>query len=141
MINPNSNRWQCSICERYFSKKNQFHSCELYSIQNHHLKKATPDTIQLYNTLINQIKKFGPIDIEPLKSIIAIKRNSQFCSIQIQKNALKLKFRLFSTFSSSRFSATSQQPDRRNYYQLKIEQGQDINSELIDWLQQAYDEK
>ena len=80
-------KWMCPNCGRNFARKNQSHSCELYSIKTHHFKKATPLTIQIYNRFISLFKNFEPITIESLKNIIAIKKNSQFCTIQIQKMA------------------------------------------------------
>ena len=110
----------------------------MFSIKDHHLKKATPETIELYNHLIDNIKKFGTVLLEPLKNIIAIKKNSQFCSIQVQKRALKIIFRLYSQLSSSRFTAMSQQKDTRYYYQLKLQNLDEVDAEFIDWLHQAY---
>lgn len=82
----------------------------------------------------------GPIHVEPLKSMIAIKKNSQFCSIQVQQKALKISFRLFSQLSSPRFTASSEQDDRRHYYQLKIEELDDIDEQFVSWMELAYEE-
>jgi len=130
-------KWICPICGRNFSRKNQFHSCELFSIKEHHFKKGTPMSIQIYNKFINLFQEFGPISIEPLKNIIALKKNSQFCSIQIQKKALKIIFRLYTFLSSPRFKAMSQQ-DQMHYYQFKIQKMYEIDEELTDWMHQAY---
>ena len=137
MSNKSLGKWMCPICGRSFSRKNQPHSCELFSIKDHHFKKGTPLTIQLYNRFIKIFHKFEPITIEPLKNIIAIKKNSQFCTIQIQKQALKIRFRLYVSLSSPRLALIIHQ-DNMYYYQLKIQNLKEINEELIDWLNQAY---
>lgn len=74
MPNARIGKWKCPICGRYFTRKHQIHSCELYSIKDHHLKKADPETIQIFNHLIDNIQKFGTVLLEPLKNIIAIKK-------------------------------------------------------------------
>jgi predicted transport protein len=140
MTDTRNRKWLCPVCRRLFTRKNQIHSCELYSIKDHHLKKADPETIQIFNYLIDNIQKFGTVLLEPLKNIIAIKKKSQFCTIQVQKRALKIIFRLYSHLSSSRFSTMSQQKDTRYYYQLKIQTLAEIDAEFISWLHQAYDE-
>ena len=128
----------CPICGRHFTRKNQQHLCELFDIEQHHLKKVSIGTKQLYHLLISKCRQFGPITLEPLKTIIALKKHTQFCSIQVQKQALKLIFRSYSRFNSSRFAATSQQADRMYYYQLKIKNLGDIDEEVLGWLKQAY---
>ncbi|MCY3414557.1 MAG: hypothetical protein INQ03_23110 [Candidatus Heimdallarchaeota archaeon] len=130
--------WQCEICGREFSRKNQQHSCETYSITNHHYKKGTQHSINIFELLMSHVQKFGEIKIEPMKSIIAIKKISQFCSIQIQQQSIKITFRLFTELSSSRFHAHSQQEDGRHYYQLKLNNPVDVDLELINWLHLAY---
>ena len=135
-----SSRWNCPICGRHFSRKNQQHSCEMYSIEHHHYKKGKQEAINLYEYLMERIQEFGPIHIEPMKSIIALKKKSQFCSVQIQQKALKIIFRLFSPLSSSRFHSSSQQADGMHYYQLKIQEIENIDQEFLEWLHLAYQE-
>ncbi len=131
------NKCICPNCGRNFSRKNQIHSCELFSIRDHHLQKGTSFSIQNYNQFISLFQKFGPISIEPLKNIIAIKKNSQFCFIQIQKKALKIIFRLYTFLSSPHFKDMSQQ-DQMHYYQFKIQKMNEIDEELTGWMHQAY---
>jgi len=131
MPNEGTGNWICPNCGRNFARKNQSHSCELFSIKEHHLKKATPLTIQLYNKFVD------PILIEPLKNIIAIKKNSQFLTIQIQKMALKIIFRSHSLFSSPRLTLMPIQ-EKLNYYRFKIQKIKEIDEELTDWMHQAY---
>jgi len=137
MPNEGTGNWICPNCGRNFARKNQSHSCELFSIKEHHLKKATPLTIQLYNKFVSIFQDFDPILIEPLKNIIAIKKNSQFLTIQIQKMALKIIFRSHSLFSSPRLILLPIQ-EKLNYYRFKIQKMDEIDKELTDWMHQAY---
>ena len=137
MPNEGTGNWICPNCGRNFARKNQSHSCELFSIKEHHLKKATPLTIQLYNKFVSIFQDFDPILIEPLKNIIAIKKNSQFLTIQIQKMALKIIFRSHTLFSSPRLILMPVQ-EKLNYYRFKIQKMDEIDEELTDWMHQAY---
>lgn len=133
-------RWQCNVCGRNFSRVNQPHNCQTYSIEDHHFKKGNHEVVSYYRQLISKIQEFGYIDIEPMKSIILVKKKSQFCSIQIQRNNLKIIFRLFSELSSHRFEKSSIQADGMHYYQLRVAQENEIDNELINWLELAYKE-
>ena len=137
MPNGGVGKWMCPNCGRNFARKNQSHSCELFSIKEHHFKKGTPLTIRLYNRFISLFQKFEPITIEPLKNIIAIKKNSQFLTIQIQKMALKIIFRSHTLFSSPRLILMPVQ-EKLNYYRFKIQKMDEIDEELTDWMHQAY---
>ena len=137
MPNGGVGKWICPNCGRNFARKNQFHSCELFLIKEHHFKKGTPLTIQLYNKFVSLFQKFEPILIESLKNIIAIKKNSQFCTIQIQKMALKIIFRSHTLLSSPRLTSIAPQ-EHMHYYQFKIKKMNEIDEELCDWMHQAY---
>ena len=137
MPNGGVGEWMCPNCGRNFTRKNQSHSCELYSLKEHHFNKGTPLTIQLYNRFISLFKKFEPITIESLKNIIAIKKSSQFLTIQIQKMALKIIFRSHTLLSSPRLTTIVNQ-DQMHYYQFKIQKIDEIDEELSNWMYQAY---
>ena len=81
----NTKRWSWKVGMSELWKKicpkNQSHSCDLFLIKEHHFKKGSPLTIQLYNRFVSIFQDFDPILIEPLKNIIAIKKNSQFLTI------------------------------------------------------------
>jgi len=137
MPNGGTGNWMCPNCGRNFARKNQSHSCELFSIKKHHFKKGTPLIIQLYNRFISIFQIFEPILIESLKNIIAIKKNSQFLTIQIQKMALKIIFRSHTLFLSPRLTSIVNQ-DQMHYYQFKIQKMDEIDEELTNWMHLAY---
>ena len=85
MPNAGVNKWICPNCGRNFSRKNQIPSCKLFSIKEHHFRKGTPLSIQIYNQFISLFQKFGPISIESLKNIIALKKNPNFAQFRYKK--------------------------------------------------------
>ncbi len=131
--------WTCPICGRGFARIHQFHNCTLYSIPNHHLAKANPATHALYEELIKNISSFGVFSIEPLKSIIALKKRTQFCSIQVQEKGLKIQFRNYTPFQSARFKRISQQANMF-YYEFLLKDVEELDEDVITWLRTAYDE-
>ncbi len=132
-------RWTCPICGRLFARIHQFHNCTLYSIPGHHLAKANAATHALYAELIKIISNFGPFSIEPLKSIIAFKKRTQFCSIQVQEKGLKIQFRNYTPFHSSRFTRTSQEANMF-YYEFRLKDVAELDEDVITWLRTTYDE-
>ena len=133
-------KWICPICGRHFSRKNQPHSCELYSIKKHHFKNVAPELFRIYEKILSHFQDWGSLSVEPLKNIIALKKTSQFCTFQIQKTAIKIIFRSFSLLESPRLTLMpqSQQADQYYYYRFKIQTLDEVNEELIKWFHQAY---
>ena len=94
----------------------------------------------MYEKILSHFQDWGPLSVEPLKNIIALKKTSQFCTFQIQKTAMKIIFRSFSLLESPRLTLMpqSQQADQYYYYRFKIQRLDEVNEELIKWFHQAY---
>jgi len=85
--------WVCPNCEREFRGRNQFHSCELSTIENHIADK--PEfIIEIFHTLLDLVTSFGDVELLPLKTAIQIKSQSTFLSIYLKKNNVHLEFQL-----------------------------------------------
>lgn len=85
--------WICPNCEREFRGKNQFHSCEQSTIDQHIADK--PEFIvEIFHTLLDLVAEFGDVELLPLKTAIQVKSNSTFLSIYLKKNKVHLEFQL-----------------------------------------------
>lgn len=85
--------WVCPNCEREFRGKNQFHSCELSTIENHIADK--PEfIIEIFHALLDIVTSFGEVELLPLKTAIQFKSPSTFLSIYLKKNKVHLEFQL-----------------------------------------------
>ena len=85
--------WICPNCEREFRGKNQFHSCELTTIEYHTTDK--PEFIvKIFHSLLDIVTNFGDIELLPLKTAIQVKSKSTFLSIYLKKKKVHLEFQL-----------------------------------------------
>ncbi len=85
--------WICPNCEREFRGKNQFHSCEQSTIEQHIVDK--PEFIvEIFHALLDLVTSFGDVELLPLKTAIQVKSNSTFLSIYLKKNKAHLEFQL-----------------------------------------------
>ena len=66
--------WRCPKCGREFSKKNQFHSCVSVSIDEH-FKNKPPKLKEIFDYLRENVKKFGQIRIDAVKTAINLGGN------------------------------------------------------------------
>ena len=81
--------WRCPKCGREFSKKNQFHSCVLISVEEH-FKDVDPKLKEIFDFLRTGIEKFGQIRIDVVKTSINIGGKSHFSTAYILKKSIKL---------------------------------------------------
>lgn len=131
--------WICPDCKREFTRKSQWHSCGIFTLQEQHLQHASPEILALYHQFIGIFSNWGPIIAEPLKNLIALKKRTQFGAIWLQKNALKLHFRMFSEISSPRFHKVTKN-GKLFFYDLYLRNPEEINSEFKTWFHVAYTE-
>ncbi len=131
------NFWKCPKCEREFSKRNQWHSCVLISI-NEHFEGKAPLLKKIYNVLQKEVVKFGYIRIDSVKTSINIGGKSHFLSLFVLKESLKIDFILKRRIQNPRFTRVRGPTSHYFTYTLKLKDLTDINDELISWLRESY---
>lgn len=136
-MNMNENFWICPKCERKFSKKNQWHSCVSISV-NEHFKNKYPILKEIFYSLQKEIEKFGQIRIDAVKTSINIGGKSQFISIFVLKDSIKIDFIIKRRIQSPRFIRVRGPTNNYYTYTLKLKRLTDINDELKEWLQESY---
>lgn len=135
--------WKCSKCKRMFDKKNQQHSCTYYPVEKH--LKNRDYSKKLYNYLKGIIKKrIGNFRIESLPCCIhfvTIKTNYTFMCAYALRDGLKIHFTLPVDIKNKRLPRYARMANHRYLYELGIKTKDEINSQLITWLKQAYNMK
>ena len=131
--------WECPKCSRTFKNNNQIHSCRSYT-QEEHLQNKDDLIKELYSTLLNTIKmQVGTYKIDPVHCCVHLVTQSIFVSIKPQKSALKIFFVSKEPIKSKRIIKKEIISANRINNTLKLFKMEDIDRELIDWLQAAYD--
>lgn len=98
-----------------------------------------PHLRPIYDQLIIALAAFGPFHKVPKQSSIQLKKTSAFAAIQLRKNHLNLEFRIDYEIDDPRATKHLQLSARRHVYTVKLEQTSDIDSQLLKWLNDAYD--
>jgi hypothetical protein len=131
----NKKRWKCDKCGRSFKVPNQWHSCVKIDINSHFKNKKQIRVI--YDHLEKAIKKFGPLHVDPVKNSISIGNRTNFITVFIRKDNLRLDFLTLEEIPDNRFEKTSRYGERY-YYRLKLSKTSDIDEKLLVWLKTAY---
>jgi hypothetical protein len=134
--------WTCPKCKRQFEKRNQVHSCNLFSLDKH-FKGKEEVARSLYNELKEKIESnIGPFNVESLPCCIHFVSSSYvsstFAAVYALKNKIRIHFALNHKLESPRNDKSSQVSNNRYMHSIDIEKHDEIDEELISWLGQAY---
>jgi hypothetical protein len=106
-----------------------------------HLEDKELVVTQIYERLINELQKFGQIKIEPKKTSIHLGNRFGFAGVYTRKNYINLEVHLNYKLINQRVSKVEQASANRYHHTIKLMNTDEIDSELLNWLKQAYDLK
>jgi len=129
--------WICPDCRKSFRNKNQWHSCYKLNLDDHLLHKS-PEIQELVYLLISELKAFGPVEINPVKSVIQVKAGATFLSIKPKKEYVELEFQLGEEIDEFPIHRTIRISGNRVLHFMCIQTKKDINDQLIQWLKGSY---
>jgi hypothetical protein len=109
-----------------------------FSIASHFLGKA-PVVQAIYDRLLVETRKFGPVIEEPKKTSIHLVNKTAFAGVATRKTYLLLNIKSASPFSSPRFARSEKLSSKRYHQELKLSEPSELDVELLGWLKQAYE--
>ncbi|MBV6440945.1 MAG: hypothetical protein DYG98_16805 [Haliscomenobacteraceae bacterium CHB4] len=132
--------WTCPNCGRQFERQRQSHSCRPFALEQHFIGKETGRL--LYEALREALEKqIGSFKIESLECCIHFVRTSTFAAVKILKDKIRVDFALNRGIESERFHQSVQMSAHRYLYDIDIMKETEIDKELIEWIQEAYNKK
>jgi len=96
---------------------------------------------QIYERLINELKKFGQLKIEPNKTSIHLGNRFGFAGVYTRKSYINLEVHLSYKLTSQRVNKVEQASANRYHHTIKLTKTDEIDAELLNWLRQAFDLK
>ena len=108
-----------------------------FNVENHFENKP-PVVQEIYDSLIKKVKSFGKFQEEPHKTSIHLLNKTAFAGIATRKDYLLLTIKTDYPIESSRVTKTEQVSRNRFHILIKLEASKEIDTELINWLKDAY---
>ncbi len=129
--------WECPKCQRKFKIKNQWHSCVTVPLDEFFHNK--PKHIKLmYELLHEKCSSFGDLSTDTTKSCIYFVSNHRYLVIKPQKESLILEFVLDRKEDIFPVIKIYDIGKGRFVHRLKLDQPEDINQQIIQWMEDAY---
>ena len=130
-------RWRCPECGREFRQRTREHSCDVMTL-SHHLDRASPEVREAYRALIDLLKPFGPFNIVPVKTMIVLSVARTFGGIVVRKRSLDLGFFLERRLDHPRVRKIERLSPRKFAHHVRAGSPRDVDSEIAEWLREAY---
>lgn len=106
-----------------------------------HLRGKAPVVAAMYEKLIKELQKFGPLKIEPKKTSIHLANRFGFAGVYTRKDYINLDVHLKSMLTSKRVAKVEQASPNRFHHTIKISTPKEVDKELLGWLKEAYELK
>ncbi len=108
-----------------------------FTVQRHFTGKD-PVVKSIYNRILVEVKKFGPVIEEPKKTSIHLINRSAFAGVMTRKNALILNIKSAAPIKHKRIAKVEKVSASRFHQEVKLTSPTDVDPLLISWLLEAY---
>lgn len=106
-----------------------------------HLQDKLPVVASIYKKLVAELRKFGPLKIEPKKTSIHLGNRFGFAGVYTRKEYINLEVHLNHRLTNLRVSKVDQASANRFHHTIKLSDPKEVDNELLRWLKEAYDLK
>jgi len=130
--------WICPKCGRSFKRKDQQHTCTLISKESLFAKRSS-GLKNLYDKIVKQVERFGEYREEAVNpDVIFFKTKSSFLAVKVRKDHLDIEFFLDHLEDVPPVSKYLQTSRYRVAHVVPIDNEEDINDQLINWIKSSY---
>src|SRR5713226_3306843 len=103
-----------------------------------HFEGKDASVRQIYDRILKSARKFGPVGEEPKKTSIHLVNRTAFAGVATRQHALILTIKSDRKLSSPRIHKSEQTSAQRFHHQVKVNSPAEVDSELVNWLRDAY---
>ena len=103
-----------------------------------HFENKNPVVKSIYERILKESRKFGDVKEEPKKTSIHLVNKSAFAGVTTRKNALLLNIKSAAPIQHARIAKSEQLSASRFYQEVKLTSPDEVDSELVTWLREAY---
>lgn len=132
--------WTCPKCDRIFEKANQPHSCRKIPLEQHFKNKDKAR--DLFDYLIKQIDaSIGKCRLISLPCCVHLFSHYDFLAVLPKKDRLEIRFALNRQLDTPRVKVCVPLSTRLFKNCLDITSVGQIDTQLMDWLTESYNQK
>jgi uncharacterized protein DUF5655 len=103
-----------------------------------HFAAKDPNVQAVYNRLLAELRKIGPVKESPKQTSIHLDNANGFAGVNTRKSYLLLNFRTDYKIDNPRITKLEQHSARRFMHTVRLAQESEVDAELLKWLKDAY---
>lgn len=130
--------WTCPKCNRRFRHKISYHSCVKIDVKTHFIGKR-PNVKAVYDKMLQEVKKFGNVNVSPVTGCIMLKNVSTFLGIRLSKKWVSIDFFLPEETYDFPIHKTMRYTKSKTVHFVRLESPKEVNNQLLHWLKISYD--
>jgi len=112
-------------------------SDDTFTVKSHF--EGKDDSVRrIYDRLLKEARRFGPVKEEPRKTSIHLVNRTAFAGVATRQRALILTIKSDRKLSSPRIHKSEQTSAKRFHHQVRVNSPAEVDSELVNWLKDAY---
>lgn len=115
--------------------------CIMEHTEQSHFQNKNAVVMSIYQKLIVELDKFGPVKIEPKKTSIHLANRFGFAGVYTRKDYINIEIHLSHKLNGKRIVKVEQASPNRYHHTIKLSEVKDVDQELLRWLKEAYDLK
>ena len=109
----------------------------MYPLEQH-FQESLPQIRRLFNKLVSQLEKFGPVSVHSVKSGILLQRRLDFCVVHPRKRHLLVEVTGDRNLTDPVILKVVQPSPDRFIYTFHVSSAEDLNQKVLSWLKRAY---
>ena len=109
-----------------------------YSVFDHYAGKS-PIVLEVYQHLLIEMRKFGPVVEEPKKTSVHLVNKSALAGVVTRNPALILNLKSAAPIKAARSLHAERASTNRFHQEVKLTSPADLDPVLLSWLKSAYE--
>lgn len=132
-----SSEWRCPKCGRSFATRNQVHMCSQLTLKDA-LRGKSRIAVALLRKVTAIVHRFGPVEIVPQKTRIALRARRIFLGVRLLRDAIDCELALPRRMEHPRFRQVLSPSPGSHYHYFRIASAAELDREVSRWLREAY---
>jgi transposase-like protein len=129
--------WRCPRCGKSYVTRNLSHSCRRGSEQEH-LDGKSAHVVWLYRRLVQLLREFGPLRINPGRTSISFQARMRFAGVRLGRKGLRVMFLLTRPLEDPRVTRVVAYSPRTFGHQMEVRDAGHFDVQLRNWLAESY---
>jgi hypothetical protein len=130
--------WICPSCRRHFGRLNQSHECAPAMSIDEYFSTGLDRERPIFDAVMRHLHTVGPVHVEPVSVGIFLKRDRTFAELRPMQRWVALSFSLSRRVQHRRITRKVVQYHGRYYHVANLQNANDLDQEICDWLTEAY---